>query len=56
MRNLLALAEGKKTYTAALALGLLAAANYLGYIDPEMYTALFTLLVGGGLAALRASI
>lgn len=55
MKKLLSWSDGKKTYMAALALGLLAAAQYLGYVDAEMYKALFALFTGAGVAGLRAA-
>ena len=46
--------KGKKTYLIAVAVGLLAAAKALGYIDDETVATLTVLLGGGGLATLRA--
>jgi hypothetical protein len=48
--------KGYKTYLVAAGLGLVAAAQYLGYIDTEMAALLGTALAGGGFAALRAGV
>ena len=47
--------QGKKTYCVALLLAVLAVAKYMGYVDETLANELQTLLIGGGLAALRAS-
>jgi hypothetical protein len=48
--------SGRKTYAVALAMGLLAAARHLGYIDDAMAQTLLLLLTGGGFAALRSAV
>ncbi len=53
MTNFLNFIKGKKTYLIALGIGLVAAAEFLGFIDGAVVALLKTLLLGGGLAALR---
>ena len=48
--------SGYKTYIVAVLLGLVGAGKHLGYIDPEAATTIETLLLGGGLAFLRAGV
>jgi hypothetical protein len=48
--------QGKKTYIIAALIGLLAAANSLGYVDQQTFETLTVLLTGGGLATLRAGV
>jgi hypothetical protein len=47
---------GYKTYIVAALLAALSIARYLGLINKETADALEALLIGGGLAALRAGI
>jgi small-conductance mechanosensitive channel len=53
MNKLIAWLSGKKTYIAAIIIGLLAAAQALGIIIPEW---VYALLAAAGLGAVRASI
>lgn len=48
--------SGYKTYIIAAALGALAGARYLGYVSAEQAQIIEALLLGGGLAALRAGV
>lgn len=48
--------SGKKTYLVALSLGIVTAAEFLGYLDHATATILVQLLIGGGLATLRAAL
>lgn len=48
--------KGYKTYLVAVAIGCVAAAQYLGFLDTEMAALLGTALAGGGFAALRAGV
>lgn len=48
--------QGYRTYLAALAIGVAAAAHYLGYLNDVVYQSLLGILGGGGLAALRAAV
>jgi len=45
--------QGRKTYIIAALLAVLAAAQYIGYIDEQTAQQLYILLTGGGIAALR---
>lgn len=45
--------SGKKTYIIAVAIGVTASLQYLGVINEMVGNAIFVLLTGGGLAALR---
>jgi len=47
---------GKKTYLIALAVGLVTAAQALGWIDAEVYQVILGFLGAGGLATLRAGV
>ena len=47
--------KGYKTYAIALGLAVLAATHYLGFIPESLYQTLQSVLLGGGLAALRAA-
>jgi len=47
---------GKKTYLIALAVGLVTAAQALGWIDSEIYQVILGFLGAGGLATLRAGV
>ena len=47
---------GKKTYIIAALVAGLAVLNYLGYIDDNSRDQIVTLLMGGGLATLRAGV
>jgi hypothetical protein len=48
--------KGKKTYIIAVLLGVVSALQYLGYVDQETAGMVQTLLLGGGLAALRSGV
>lgn len=48
--------NGRKTYLVALCLGVLAVLVHLGHLDAATAAQLETLLLGGGLAALRAGV
>lgn len=48
--------DGYKTYIVAVLLGCTAAAEYLGWITPDLREAIVTFLIGSGLAALRHGI
>lgn len=47
---------GYKTYLVAVAMGLLVAAHFLGWVPDAAYQTLLGLLASGGLAALRAGV
>ena len=47
---------GKKTYLIAAAIGLVTAAQALGWIDDAAYTMILGFLGAGGLATLRAGV
>jgi hypothetical protein len=47
--------EGKKTYIAAAVLAVLGAARGFGLVTPEQAAILEPILLGAGLAALRAA-
>lgn len=47
--------KGKRTYICAIAIALLSAANYLGWIDQASYQTLLGLFGAGGLFGLRAA-
>tara|TARA_Y100000310_G_scaffold242266_1_gene246411 strand:- start:3125 stop:3292 length:168 start_codon:yes stop_codon:yes gene_type:complete len=48
--------KGKKTYMIALAVGLVTAAQVLGWIDADTYKVVLGFLGAGGLATLRAGV
>jgi len=48
--------SGKKTYIVAALMAIATGAKFLGYLSPEAYTTVEGLLLGGGLAALRAGV
>lgn len=48
--------KGKKTYLVAAAMVIVAGLHALGYIDEATFRALQGILLGGGLAALRAGV
>ena len=48
--------SGYKTYIIAASLGVVAAAKYLGYLDPSTADTLSGVLTGGVLMALRAGV
>ncbi len=54
MKDVLEFLKGKKTYIIAAAIGVLAAAKQLGFVDEETFTNLMTILTGGGLASFYA--
>lgn len=47
--------KGYRTYLVGAAIGLTAALHYMGLLSEQLYQAIQTVLLGGGLAALRAS-
>jgi hypothetical protein len=55
MNNIVKAMSGKKTYLTAVLIGILATFEHLGYIDKETSKTIFEMLVGLGLAALKAS-
>lgn len=55
MNNIVKAMSGKKTYLTAVLIGVLATLEHLGYIDKETSKTIFEMLVGLGLAALKAS-
>lgn len=48
--------EGYKTYIAAFVIAVVAAAQYLGYVDAATATAITGVFIGGGFAALRSAV
>ena len=46
----------KKTYICAAVMALATAAQYLGFIDAELYKGIMGLFGAGGIAALRAGV
>lgn len=48
--------EGKKTYIFAVLIGVVAAAEFIGYVSMGTATTLYGLLGAGGLGALRAGV
>jgi hypothetical protein len=52
----MAILDGYKTYIFAAAMALVSFAKYLGWITPDAATAIEGVLLGGGIAALRAGI
>jgi hypothetical protein len=48
--------RGKRTYLVAIVIGLVAVARHLGWIDAATAEMIETVLIGGGLAALRAGL
>lgn len=48
--------KGKKTYVIALAIGLVTAAEFLGWIDMATAATLYGLLGAGGLVTLRMAV
>ena len=48
--------SGKKTYLVAAGMVLLAGLKHHGYISDEVFQILEVVLMGGGLAALRAGV
>jgi len=53
---MLALLSGKKTYLTALFIGLITFAQYMGWIDADVFKQLLALAGATGLAALRAGV
>lgn len=53
MQKIIAILDGKKTYLIAAAVGLVAAAQALGYTVPEW---VWTLLTAAGLGSVRSAI
>ena len=47
--------KGKRTYLVALGISVVTGAHYLGWVNDSLFQAIMGVLVGGGLAALRAS-
>ena len=56
MNDLIDHLRGKKTYFVAAAMGVLAAAFHLKWIDQHTYETLLGLLASAGLMALRAGV
>jgi hypothetical protein len=54
--NVIEYLSGKKTYIVAVLVGIVAVAQYLGYITAEIATILYGLLGATGLATTRAAI
>lgn len=47
--------RGYKTYLTAAGIALVSGAHYLGWVNDSLFQAIMGVLMGGGLAALRAS-
>jgi hypothetical protein len=56
IKNILNFLKGKKTYFIAILVGLVAVAQYLGFIDNTVAVVLYGLLGATGTATLRAGI
>lgn len=48
--------KGYKTYLVAAGIGLVAFARAMGYLDDETAAIITSLLIGGGIATLRAAV
>lgn len=46
--------DGYKTYICAFVIAVVAAAQYLGYVDAQTGASIIAIFTGGGLAALHA--
>lgn len=55
MKKVIEYLKGKKTYFIALAMGVITAVEFLGWIDSATAGTLYMILGAGGLASLRAS-
>jgi len=48
--------KGKKTYLAAVAVGILTAVKMMGWIDQQVYDAVLAFLGAAGLASMRSAV
>lgn len=56
MKKVIEFMKGKKTYLVALMVGIVAVAQFLGWIDMSVATLLYGVLGAGGTASLRNAI
>lgn len=56
MNGVINFLKGKKTYAVAIAVGVVAAVSFMGWIDSDTAAILYGLLGAGGIASLRAAV
>lgn len=56
MKSVMVFLEGKKTYLVAVLVAVVAASEFLGWIDMQTASVILSFLGAGGLAALRSAV